>query len=256
MPNKLWNYSNPKPLRFLGDAVLLPAGESPPTTANEFNELLRGRKLRLDVRRNLVVAWQSGYPVIYDEGYHRFRTRNGLVDPLWLGGQFDDALEKVEREASRLCNDLRERRLAPGEWYAQMSTIIRDSHQAAAWANLGPLALQHPYRLNVEAEIERQLSYLRSMRDEVATGAIKRDGGICRRQAMYVNSARISYGETARNVAELDGLMWEENILGANERHCPGCVQQTNAGRVPIGTLVPIGARTCLSACQCHIMYS
>jgi hypothetical protein len=77
---------------------------------------------------------------------------------------------------------------------------------------------------------------------------------------MYVNGVNGSYEDAQRAAAINAGYEYERNVLGRTENHCksgtrPGCVEQTRLGWVPIGTLTPIGGRTCLSSCKCQIVY-
>lgn len=58
----------------------------------------------------------------------------------------------------------------------------------------------------------------------------------------------------------------EMNVLGPAEKHCrssqmkwgwtTGCIECTEAGWVAIGSLPPIGARTCSYGCLCHLAFA
>jgi hypothetical protein len=72
---------------------------------------------------------------------------------------------------------------------------------------------------------------------------------------MYASSAWGALQEATRLQAAGEGYVYEENILGDAE-HCGGCVAETAKGKVPIGTLIPIGQRDCLANCHCHFAYS
>jgi hypothetical protein len=50
----------------------------------------------------------------------------------------------------------------------------------------------------------------------------------------------------------------EESNLLAPAEHCEGqgsCVEQTTRGWVPVGSLIPIGGRLCVTNCKCQIRY-
>jgi hypothetical protein len=49
----------------------------------------------------------------------------------------------------------------------------------------------------------------------------------------------------------------EWNVLHPAD-HCEGvgsCIEQTARGKVPIGSLIPVGDRRCLRRCHCTIEY-
>ena len=95
------------------------------------------------------------------------------------------------------------------------------------------------------------MTHLRDFAGQVASGAQRIDGRFRQRVKLYVNSARGVYHETRRKVQQTAGKTMEKNVLSGDE-HCPGCLDATAAGWQPIGSLPPIGTRTCLSHCRCH----
>lgn len=95
------------------------------------------------------------------------------------------------------------------------------------------------------------LAYLQNFAKQVADGAQRVDGKFRQRVKLYVNSARGVFHETRRKAERVRGMTEERNVLTGDE-HCPGCLDAAAAGWQPIGTLPPIGTRTCLSHCRCH----
>lgn len=103
-----------------------------------------------------------------------------------------------------------------------------------------------------------QLDYLRRFAEQIISGKQRLDGTLRRRAELYVLSARTTYHEVRLRVDQETGKTEERNLLSGTE-HCrdskdrAGCQEQTDRGWVPIGTLVPIGQRTCLARCHCRV---
>jgi hypothetical protein len=74
---------------------------------------------------------------------------------------------------------------------------------------------------------------------------------------MYVNASRRTHHKVERKAMRDAGKSTERNVLGISD-HCEGsgsCLAETARGRVPLGALLDIGARKCISNCNCHIEY-
>ena len=51
------------------------------------------------------------------------------------------------------------------------------------------------------------------------------------------------------------GMTEERNFLEPDADHCQECWDEAAKGWSPLGTLIPIGERTCLTKCQCKFEY-
>jgi hypothetical protein len=79
-------------------------------------------------------------------------------------------------------------------------------------------------------------------------------GELARRLMMYAMSGHAAVQSALGDRARERGLTSERNILAIAD-NCTGCVVETGRGWVPIGSLVPIGERDCLSNCLCTYEY-
>ena len=112
----------------------------------------------------------------------------------------------------------------------------------------------------VGAQVRAQLAFFEAFVADVNAG-LALDGSFQRRAAMYVQAGRQTFHRAERQEQRAKGMTEEQNVedpLIPEAAHCDGpnsCKAQTAKGWVPIGELVPIGSRTCLSSCRCRLQY-
>jgi hypothetical protein len=140
-------------------------------------------------------------------------------------------------------------------WRTAMVQAIKVAHlEGAAVARGGWHAMtQEDYEWTGE-RIHAQLTWLQQFHDNLASGFVPLDGSIASRAEMYVAAGRGTQREMERRMAQARGVQSEKNVLGPAD-HCAGCLDATAQGWVPIGTLPPIGDRTCLSNCHCWLIF-
>ena len=140
-----------------------------------------------------------------------------------------------------------------------MSDKIIASHVGAAViAGGGVDALAPDIMAYVEQQVNFQLSRLARLASLIGSGAQRVDGTVCRLMKMYGNSPNTTFWGTDNIVVGNSGFTLYRNELGANEDHCTGgrsCQSVTAEGLQPVGSLTPIGSRTCLSNCLCSWRY-
>jgi hypothetical protein len=102
--------------------------------------------------------------------------------------------------------------------------------------------------------LRQQYQWLDGFAQDLATGKQALDGTLAVRASLYAEASRATHREMERRQARLRGEQQEKNQLGAAD-HCPGCLEQTARGWQPIGSLVPVGSRTCLARCHCSIAF-
>lgn len=139
-------------------------------------------------------------------------------------------------------------------WELQIASELKFLHIANQVAALGGL---HNY--NVDAEnrafviLENQFSYLHRFATQIANGDQKLSG-VLSRIDLYVHAARATY-EAERNIVMQEaGYTYESSILHSGDS-CQGCLGENAKGFQPIGTLIPIGERDCLTRCHCTLDY-
>lgn len=146
-------------------------------------------------------------------------------------------------------------RISVADWRERMAAHIKATHLYSAalprggWAQLTAADFGRVGRL-----VRIQYEYLNNFATQLAAG-LPTDGRFLARARMYQNAAREVYHVAERvEMKDVQGLEEERNIL-AQADHCDVCLEETAKGWVPIGSLRPIGRRTCLTNCLCRIRY-
>ena len=137
----------------------------------------------------------------------------------------------------------------------EMIGLIEQGQTASAmlWAEGTELTLAQQ-RL-VTTVIDEQLTFLSQFEQRLINGTMKTTPAA--NAQMYGQAVRPTYFRFASEQLREEGFNAEQNILNPAD-HCntgQSCVGETARGIVPLGALVPIGNRTCLSNCQCSIRY-
>jgi hypothetical protein len=170
----------------------------------------------------------------------------------------DRTLADHTRAVSVLTEQLRSRALPLGEWERRMRQEIKAIHLYSAMAAKGGRAQLTPRDLGrVGAQVKRQYAYLRRFADQISNGRQRLDGTLVTRTKLYAQAGRGSYEATRQREMRDRGYDEESNLLAPAE-HCEGqgsCVEQTTRGWVPVGSLIPIGGRLCVTNCKCQIRY-
>ena len=104
------------------------------------------------------------------------------------------------------------------------------------------------------SEIKQQYRYLQQFEADLRDGKLS-EAQIAARARSYIDTANAMYAEAQRRSAGDAGMAEERNILNARES-CAGCVHETQRGWVPVGDLVPVGARNpCGAYCKCQLEF-
>lgn len=195
----------------------------------------------------------------YSTGAMRFRD---LTTGRWISErEVRDAVDRVADLASRRMGDIAARyrtgQIDTAAWITESQRVIKDSQIASALAAYGGRQQMTPQTWGATgAEIKRQYLYLNRMADDVLSGRQPMNGRLDARARQYGQSARATYENSRRRVANAaPALYFERNHLHASES-CDQCRSQSARGPVPIGSLVPVGQRSCRSSCRCTISYS
>jgi len=254
---KLLRQARNKAYRFLDRGIVVPRPEDFPTDREEFLALLDRQGINDEEdRRAYLLLFLNLAVVLYLEWNNTWASRNGPRDLDELIQQYDSAIDKQRLDYLKLAEQLRQGKITVDEWERQMKGAIEDSHMTAALLIFGPLFLQIPQvQQTINGMIARELAFLARLANGIRAGTIRLDGQFKRRAGMYISAGRETLWELARMWASVGGYTMEENVLGAAE-HCEGCLAETARGSVPIGSLIPIGERDCLTSCRCYIRFS
>lgn len=193
----------------------------------------------------------------FDETVGRFRASSGRFLPASsIRSYLDRALDNHSRAIAELAERFRNRELPLGQFERAMRAELKHVHiYSAMLAKGGRSQLTQADYGRIGRELRDQYQFLRAFADDVASGKQAVDGRLIARARLYAQSGRATFHAVERAEMEKRGWDMEENVLAAAE-HCGGCLAETARGRVPIGTLVPIGSRPCLSNDRCRIRYS
>lgn len=245
----------PKKYRGADLALVIPNISLLPKDDDEFADLVERQDLDQEGKDYLLYLWLAGGIVFWIEELGIFATPSTPVAPEDAEMAFRDAIEKQRQATIRLTEQLRQRRISQEEWYGEMKDMIEQTHRWAFVLMAGPSFLLIPHlRAMYEAMTSREIAFLQNFLAEVRSGKQRLDGTLPRRAALYAVAALGALYDALRYVgSSMHGYTHEQNILGIAE-HCDGCLEQTARGVVPIGTLVPIGDRDCLSNCKCRIV--
>lgn len=185
----------------------------------------------------------------------RYQDRQGrFVNAATVRRDLDRALDESARAVAALADELRARRISLGEWELRMRAEVKTVQLYSAAVAKGGLAQLTSADLGrVGRETREQYAYLRNFALQIQAG-LHLDGRFRRRTAMYAQAGRGLFHRVERSEMARRGYTHESNVLAASD-HCDGCVGETARGPVPIGELVPIGQRTCLSGCRCRVAY-
>lgn len=149
--------------------------------------------------------------------------------------------------------------ISTSQWFTQMSNVIIASHHSAAFLWAESRVLDDAQQLVLNERIAEQEQFLTGFRSDINNEAPTASGGfIASRSQQYGQAIRPTFYAIAAGTMLNRGFTLERNVLTPAD-HCEGsdsCIEQTARGDVPVGELVPIGSRICLSNCKCFLVYS
>ena len=171
-----------------------------------------------------------------------------------------DSVDRVADLASRRMGELTAR-FRTGEitavaWQTETMQTIKFSQIASALAAYGGRDQMTQARWGTVGQIIRtEYAYLRRFTSDMLEGRQRLNGRADARARLYGQSVRTTYEAIRRRESAESGMRYERNVLHPAD-HCDQCRAQTALGSVPIGTLVPVGRRTCRSQCHCTLAFS
>jgi hypothetical protein len=163
----------------------------------------------------------------------------------------DAASERMAQAAGRLLGGS----LSLAEFQAEMMRTAKLAHVATATiAHGGKARMGFSEYGAVGREIRSQYEFLRTFTDQVASGEQPLNGGLTARARQYGQASRVTFEREYGRDQQRRGYQSCRNVLHAGES-CSGCKAQTARGWVAIGSLIPVGSRTCRGNCRCEIRY-
>lgn len=192
----------------------------------------------------------------FDPTTGRYRAANGRFVPDAVVREALDTVIQVQAGQMRtITQALIDGNLTLADWQRQSIQAIKLAHlEGLALARGGWQQLTQVDLGWVGQRLREQYGYLSAFAQQIADGTQTLGLGALARAEMYAEAARATHREAQRRLATDRGMAEERNHLGRAD-HCGSCLTETAQGWVPLGTLVPIGARECLSRCHCSLSF-
>lgn len=194
----------------------------------------------------------------FDDRSMRYRDRASgrFVSERAVRDAVDAVVDLSAERMGNLAVSFRAGTLDAGEFLEAMLTEIKSAHIAAALAAYGGREQMTAARWGtVGQQIRQQYGFARNMVTDVLEGRQRMNGRLDARARQYAQAARSTYENTRRREMARLGQAFERNVRHSSDT-CAGCLAASDAGWMPIGTLAPVGSRTCRSACKCTLAYS
>lgn len=191
--------------------------------------------------------------ILFDRALGRYRDSGRLISDARVRLAVDALADAASDRLADLTDRLMHGNLTLADWQLQAMATIRTAHVAAGVAAQGGKAQMEPAHYGfLGSEIRAQYAYLRDLANGIAGGTVPLDGRLVARAGMYGQHARISYEAVRARDARSRGYTEERNVLHSQES-CRECSGLSSQGYGALGTLPPIGSRSCLSRCRCTI---
>lgn|GEM_PF-5625264 len=179
----------------------------------------------------------------------RFVPRNQVR--LWL----DDALEKAGDRFDALAEALKSGRMDLITWEIRMRREIKNVALYSAAVSKGGWAQMSESDLGrVGRFVQDQYVALRGFARQIETGKQQLDGRLNARAQLYAQAGRVLNERMTRADMRIRGYDEERSVRHTDDS-CDGCLEEEAAGWRPIGEMVAIGERQCLSRCRCTAEY-
>lgn len=151
-----------------------------------------------------------------------------------------------------------------------MKSFIRESIVAGAMGLIGPRALTGDELRQAEQQAVVQDAYIDRFQADmmrvqpfnpdktveiVVLPAPMTPGQFIARAEMYGACVWGNAQDIARATYQREAIFDQEHLELADVEHCDECIADNARGFVPIGTLRPIGSRTCRQNCACKFLY-
>lgn len=199
----------------------------------------------------------------YNRAAGRYIDENGrFVSQQAIRSQLDLVLDSITADMVDLSRRFRAGEVDGATWQMESMKLIKQSHLAGAamekggWFNMS----QNDFG-RVGQIIRREYGYFNDLLAEITNGTQKLDGTLDNRMRLYGQAGRMTYHAFERVDRMAQGYDQERSILHARD-HCTdadgprgGCLEEAAKGWQPIGTMIPVGRRNCLSNDRCTVAF-
>lgn len=193
----------------------------------------------------------------YDPRTRRYRNLSSgrIVAEKEVRAAVDVVIDTETAKIRALSQRLVEGQINLSEWQLQMSATMKRLHVATGAAAFGGTrqmsASDQGY---LGSLIKEQYKFLRGFAKQIKSGTQKLDGSLVARAELYTQAARGTHEAVRARGAKQIGQTEMRSLLAPAD-HCTQCLQEAAKGWSSIGSLIPIGGRTCKARCRCSMSY-
>jgi hypothetical protein len=224
-----------------------------------WKRLLESQTIKPGGKISTPFAWDASERRYIDMRSRRYvpsiEIREGAIEPLI----------RSSRETLRAAGSGLQSGGSLSEWERAAIEEVKLSQIAAALAaNGGASSANEDDREKIAAVILLLLLLLHGFAGEIQSRRFPLNGRLLLRSDLYAAATRSSWEEIRRyNAAAYFGATEERRILGRAD-HCTtedgdgeleGCIELSEMGWKPIGTLPRLGDSPCRTNCQCRFIY-
>lgn len=193
--------------------------------------------------------------LLWNPQLRRYIGANGrILSTATVRASIDATLLNYQIDARRLAGQLRDGTLSLQAWDEQMRRLVKDANLLGAASARGgwvQLIGDKASLGRAGREIRKQYAFLDAFVRDIGSGK-QSLAGIESRAVMYAQASRGTFEDERLAQERAAGYDEERSIRHASDS-CEGCIREAGRGWVPIGTLVHIGDRNCLTRCRCNI---
>lgn len=192
----------------------------------------------------------------WNEAAKRYIGPNGRFVPTkQVRGQLDKFIKGAVQSMDDISRALVNGEIGLGAWQTEMMVLTKDVNLAGGALQRGGWYQMRPEDFGrVGQKVRGEYGFLDGFAGDIASGKQKLDGTLPSRSRLYGEQARATYYDFSTAEARADGFDEERSRLQPAES-CEQCIGEDRKSWVPIGNLIPIGDRTCLSNCRCTMEY-
>lgn len=179
-------------------------------------------------------------PWQWDTNVRRYRSPDGrFIGQKGMLEQRDRFTDAVKDRFNDLGRKVANGDITLQQFVTQGRDLIKAAHiDTYVLAKGGRNAMTQSDWGKVGSQVKSQYQYWQGFAEAIATGDMT-EAGILNRANMYGDAPLNSYYHGQVSAAHAAGLTEERNVLGPNEEHCDGCLEQEARGWVPIGGASP-----------------
>ena len=187
---------------------------------------------------------------------NRYIAPNGRFVPIKLiRGELDRFITATTDLMGQVSGKLISGEVSLAQWQAEMMLQIKNANMAGAALESGGFYGMGPTEFGrAGSKIRGEYQFLNNFASEIEAGTQRLDGTLGSRARLYGEQGRVTYYDFAEASAKRDGFGEERSVLTPSES-CDECISEDRASWRPIGKVVPIGDRQCLSNCNCYMQF-